>query len=449
MNNTEQNLKKVLGFKEVLSIAMGQTIGSGVMAMTGIAIGMTGRGVVLAYILSSIFVIFMSIPTMMMGSALPTTGGAYRYASRLGHPAAGLFYLIIYLAYNITLALFAISFADYMQSLIPGVPFKLCAAGILTLMYVANLFGMRWASRLQNLMVVVMVVAFAVFIINGVPQVNFDAFAEPGALMPAGFVTLITTAGLLTFATGGANVVASLGGEMKNPGRDIPLGMALGTLAVGIVYAFLSLVAVGVLPVEQVANQNLSVVARQIMSQPLFVFFIVGGAMFAIATTLNSTMGWVTKPIMAACADGWLPKKLAVVNEKYGTPHILLTVFYFIGLIPILLSIDLSTLGTLGSGISLFMALVPMFSSYFLHKKYPDAVAAAPFKLKEKPAKVAITVALILCAIQSVLLFSTLSTNAIIASMVFAVVALIISVVAYKIKKPVFYTGDAKKDFGL
>jgi len=449
MNNSEQNLKKVLGFKEVLSIAMGQTIGSGVMAMTGIAIGMTGRGVVPAYILSSIFVIFMSIPTMLMGSALPTTGGAYRYASRLFHPIAGLFYMMAYLAYNITLALFAISFADYMQSLIPGIPFKLVAAGILTVMYLTNLFGMKWAAKLQNIMVVVMIVAFAVFIINGIPQVDFTQFQTAEQVMPGGFVTLITVAGLLTFATGGANVVSSLGGEMKNPGRDIPLGMALGTLLVGIVYAFMSLIAAGVLPVEQVANQNLSLVAREIMSTPLFLFFIVGGAMFAIATTLNSTMGWVTKPVMAACADGWFPKKLAVVNEKYGTPHILLTIFYVIGLVPILLDIPLDTLGTLGSGISLFMALVPMFSSYFLYKKYPKEAASAPFRMKPGLARVATTVALILCAIQSVLLFTTLTTQGIILAMCYAVVALIVSIVAYKIKKPVLYTGDAKKDFGL
>jgi len=449
MNNSEQNLKKVLGFKEVLSIAMGQTIGSGVMAMTGIAIGMTGRGVVPAYILSSIFVIFMSIPTMLMGSALPTTGGAYRYSSRLWHPAAGLFYMMAYLAYNITLALFAISFADYMQSLIPNVPFKLVAAGILTIMYLTNIFGMKWAAKLQNIMVVVMVIAFAVFIINGMPQVDFTQFATAEQVMPGGFVTLITVAGLLTFATGGANVVSSLGGEMKNPGRDIPLGMALGTLLVGIVYAFMSLIAAGVLPVEQVANQNLSLVAREIMSTPLFLFFIVGGAMFAIATTLNSTMGWVTKPVMAACADGWFPKKLAVVNEKYGTPHILLTIFYVIGLVPILLDIPLDTLGTLGSGISLFMALVPMFSSYFLYKKYPKEAAAAPFRMKPGLAKVATTVALILCAIQSVLLFTTLTTQGIILAMCYAAVALVISIVAYKIKKPVLYTGDAKQDFGL
>ena len=447
--SSEQNLKKVLGFKEVLSIAMGQTIGSGVMAMTGIAIGMTGRGVVLAYILSSVFVVFMSIPTMMMGSALPTTGGAYRYASRLGHPVAGLVYMLIYLAYNITLALFALSFADYMQSLIPGVPFKLCAAGILTLMYVTNLFGMQWAAKLQNLMVVVMIIAFAVFIGNGMPQVDFSAFSSMEQLAPNGFVTLITTAGLLTFATGGANVVASLGSEMKNPGRDIPLGMAVGTLAVGVIYAFMALIASGVLPVEQVANQNLSVVAREILSKPLFVFFIVGGAMFAIATTLNSTMNWVTKPVMAACADGWFPKGLAAVNEKFGTPHILLTIFYFVGLIPILLDIPLGMLGTLGSGISLFMALIPMTSSYWLHKKYPEAATKAPFRLKPGTAKVTTTVALILCAIQSVLLFSTLSTAGIIAAMLYAAAALVISIVAYKIKKPVLYTGDVKEDFGI
>jgi len=190
-------------------------------------------------------------------------------------------------------------------------------------------------------------------------------------------------------------------------------------------------------------------VAREIMSTPLFLFFIVGGAMFAIATTLNSTMGWVTKPVMAACADGWFPKKLAVVNEKYGTPHILLTIFYVIGLVPILLDIPLDTLGTLGSGISLFMALVPMFSSYFLYKKYPKEAASAPFRMKPGLARVATTVALILCAIQSVLLFTTLTTQGIILAMCYAVVALIVSIVAYKIKKPVLYTGDAKKDFGL
>jgi len=444
---SEEKLKRDLGFKDVLGIAIGQTIGSGVMAMTGIAIGMTGRGVVLAYVLSSIFVVFMSFPTMMNGSALPSTGGSYRYASRLLHPAAGLFYLLIYIAYNITLSLFAISFADYMQSILPGIPFKLTAICLLVVLYIFNLFGIKWMARVQNLMVVVMGISFAVFIIYGIPQVDFASFTGPN-IMPNGFVTLITTAGLLTFATGGANVVTNLGGEMKNPGRDIPVAMVLGTLLVGILYAFLALVASGVLPIEQVAYQNLSNVASTILPKPLFIFFIVGGAMFAIATTLNSTLSWVTKPLLAACKDGWLPARLGTVHKKYGTPYYLLTIFLVIGLIPVILDIPLSSIATIGSGISLFMALIPMFATYFLHKKYPEAVAKAPFRLKPGIAKVSITVALILCFIQSVLLFSTLGMKAMIASMIYAVVALVFSIVVTRIKKPNFYTGDAEKDFG-
>lgn len=120
-----------------------------------------------------------------------------------------------------------------------------------------------------------------------------------------------------------------------------------------------------------------------------------------------------------------------------------------IGLIPILLDISLASLSTLGSGISLFMAMVPMCSCFFLYKKYPDAVANAPFKLKPGLAKVATAFALILCAIQSLLLFSTLSATGIMISMGYAAAALVVSVIVYRIKKPVLYTGDAKKDFGM
>lgn len=442
----EESLKRDLVFRDVLSIAMGQTIGSGIMAMTGIAIGMTGRGVVIAYILSSIFVVIMSLPTMLTASALPTTGGSYRYASRLLHPAASLFYLLLYFAYNITLALFAISFADYMQSLVPGIPFKLVAAGLLIVLYVFNLFGIKWMARLQNLMVVVMAITFGMFIVYGMPEVKFADFTVNN-MMPQGFITLITTAGLLTFATGGANVVTNLGGEMKNPARDIPLAMALGTILVGILYAFIALIAAGVLPVEQVAYQNLTQVARTILPRPLFIFFIVGGAMFAIATTLNSTLSWVTKPLLAACRDGLLPRKLGKVHEKYGTPYYLLTLFLLVGLIPIILEVPLSSIAVIGSGTSLFMALIPMFSTYFLHKKYPEAVAKAPFKLGKGFTKIIVTIALILCVIQSLLLFSTLSTKGILAAMTYALIAFILSIIITKKKKLNFYTGDAKKDF--
>lgn len=77
MVNEEANLKKVLGLKDAIGIAIGQIIGAGIMSITGIAIGLTGTGVPLAFLLSSIFMLIITIPLAVLGSVLPTTGGMY------------------------------------------------------------------------------------------------------------------------------------------------------------------------------------------------------------------------------------------------------------------------------------------------------------------------------------------------------------------------------------
>lgn len=444
--NKEVSLKKSIGFKEALSIAIGQSIGAGIMAMTGSAIGLTGNGVVLSFIFAAAFVIIIFMPTAVMGSTLPATGGAYMYCSRLIAPRWGLFYVLIFMSYNVTLSLYALSFADYMQSLIPNIPFKLVAASLLTFFYVLNLVGIKQAAFVQNIMVVVLVSAFALFIGYGMPQVNFDAFVADN-IIPNGIVGLLTASALMTFAVGGSNVISNLGGEMKNPGRDIPLCMILGTSIVGILYAFLGMVASGVLPWEQVANKNLSIVAKAILPGSLYTYFIVGGALFAITTTLNSVFGWVTKPLLAASRDGYLPPVLSKIHPKFGTPYILLTIFYLIGLVPVLTGVSLQFVSTYGSGIAIFMTIVPITASIFLHKRYPEACEKAFFVLKPKTMNIVAVMALFLAIVQVYLLFKQLPVKAIVGAMIYALLAFGLSVYLEKHKGKVLYTGDADKDF--
>lgn len=439
-------LKKDIGFKEALSIAIGQSIGTGVMAMTGQAIGFTGNGVVFSFIIAAFLVILLFLPTAIMGSTLPATGGAYMYGSRLLAPRWGILYVLIFLSYNITLSLYAISFADYMQSLVPGIPFKLVGGGLLTLFYILNLVGVKSAAMVQKIMVIVLLSAFVLFIGYGMPQVNFAAFTSDN-VVPNGMVGLMTASALMTFAVGGSNVIANLGGEMKNPGRDIPLCMILGTGVVGVFYAFLGMVASGVLPWTQVANKNLSEVARTILPGPLYTYFIIGGALFAIATTLNSVFGWVTKPLLAAAADGYLPSVLSRVNKRFGTPHVLLTMFYLIGIVPVITGISLQTVSTYGSGISIFMTIIPIAASTQLHKKYPEACKNAFFILKPKTMNAVAILALALAAVQTCLLFQTLPVAAIIGAVVYGLAALALSIYMEKRSGRVLYSGDAKKDF--
>ena len=75
-------------------------------------------------------------------------------------------------------------------------------------------------------------------------------------------------------------------------------------LCVAVIYGIVAVVAAGVLPVEQVAGENLSIVAKEILSGPVYVFFMFCGAGFALISTLNSQFAWAPKPIMQACDDG-------------------------------------------------------------------------------------------------------------------------------------------------
>ena len=88
-NNERQESKLIrnLGFWDLMGLAVGQIIGAGIMSSTGVAIGMTGTGVVLAYLVyalsQSILSIISIFPIAILGGAVPTTGGPYRYCSRI------------------------------------------------------------------------------------------------------------------------------------------------------------------------------------------------------------------------------------------------------------------------------------------------------------------------------------------------------------------------------
>ena len=104
----------------------------------------------------------------------------------------------------------------------------------------------------------------------------------------------------MSYTCDGAQGITSLSAEAKNPTKDIPRVMLLSTVGIAVFYGLLGVVAAGVLPVEQVANQPLTVVAGTILSKPLYYLFVIGGAWMALITTLNSSIASCTKPLMQA-----------------------------------------------------------------------------------------------------------------------------------------------------
>lgn len=430
-NVSTKNLRKSLGRKELFSVAIGQIIGAGIMALTGVAIAMTGRSANLSFMLAAVAVIGLTIPMIFITSSVRLRGGQYTQAAVFVNEKFAGMYMIIYIVSNISIAMYAISFADYFFALVPSIPPRSISIIVLTLVFIINFFGVKGAAKLQTVMVVVLAAALAAFTGFGVSKIQPGYFQNPG-FMTAGIKGLLTAMALLTFATGGATVILNLSAEAKNPKKDIPFVLIVSTLAVAGVYALMSTVAAGVLPVGQVAGKPLTLVAETILPTWLYIFFIVGGAMFALITTLNATVSWVTKPIMQACVDNWFPQSLAKLHPKYNTPYKLLIIFYIVGLIPIITGLDIEYIANFALLLMYINGLIIGVGCFRLPKLFPKQWENSPFHMSRFWFYLLNIISLMVVALQVVLMADNLDTIGLIGNVGVMIFAVIFGVVRSK-----------------
>jgi APA family basic amino acid/polyamine antiporter len=373
-------LKRVLGLPEVVAIEIGQTVGAGVFAMTGIAIGICGAALPLAYVLAVIPVALFMLPVAVLGAAVPTVGGNYAYPSRLFSKPAAFMGLWIYAigAFFGFFPLYAMTMVDYLAHFFPGINVPIASAVVLTFFYVVNLFGVRLAAQMQGLMVLVMIGALIMYTTIGIGHidpVNVTLIAPEGAL------PVVSAAALLTFPYLGANAVIELGGEIKKPHRTIPISFLISIPLVAILYISMSFVAVGVTGSEACAGKNLIESAKAFLSPVTLNFFIVGGALLAIGTTLNATFMWGTKSLMIVGRDGLLPSALTRVNARFGTPINMLTVIWALSVIAVLSGVPVKSFAIYASIGGLVIFIPVLIASVMLKKKMPEAWAKSRFKV--------------------------------------------------------------------
>ena len=381
--SSTKDLARTLGKKELMGIAIGQIIGAGIMSMMGVAIAMTGRSANLAFMLSAMFTMCTFFPSIFITSCIRMRGGMYtQFAIFAGDKWAG-YYSVVYFITNMSLAMYALSFAQYALALIPtGGSQKVIALVVGTLFFILNYFGVDLMAKIQNLLVVVLLLSLTIFAVFGLPQVdliNYFSNAD-GMFMTEGVSGFLTATAYLGFATGGATVILGVSAECKNPTKDIPFVIITATIGVAVLYGLVATTAAGILPVPEVANQPLTLVAAEILPKPLYIFFIVGGAMFALATTLNSQIMSCTKPVMQSCEDGWFPQSLAALS-KYKTPWKILIIYYIILVVPIVLELEIAQISSIVQILGYLNNLVLTITAMKLPKLFPEAWEKSQFKV--------------------------------------------------------------------
>ena len=390
----EVEIKRTLGRMDLMSIAVGQIIGAGVMVMSIAALGMTGRSVNIAFMVAAVFTVFSFFPTIFVSSVVRLKGGVYTQNILFVSETYAGFTQYIGLLGAVSLGMFAIGLTSYIGMLIPFVgqnqlPFSIF---FLTIFFILNYFGTQWMARVQKFMFYFLVSALIIFTIFGLPKVQWagyfgnELFNHP--LLDNGVVGLFEAAAYLTFATGGATVIVSFSAEAVDPKKDIPFVTISATLAIAFLYGLMATVIGGVLPPEEVlAAGNLAPIAKIILPTPLYYFFIIGGACFALGTTLNSTIASAFRPFATAAADGWFPMWLGRLN-KFGVPTGYLIVRYAINAIVLAFGLNVSELGKWTLIIGNVTGFVTALSVLKLPKIFPEEWAKSPFHVSNGMMKV-------------------------------------------------------------
>jgi len=353
-DNSSSELKRELGLLDSTLLVIGIIIGSGIFLTTGImAEALPSPGLLMmAWAAGGLLTLAGALTFAELGAALPEAGGQYVYLREAyGTFPAFLFAWITLLVYQPgSIAAVAVGFAAYLGYFapalgtenvlltvaLPGRAFALSAgqvvaAAIIFLLTAANVAGLRWGTRIQNVFTFLKVAAIAGFVLfgfwadpgSGSNEPVASALDEPTTLLGGFGVALIAA----LFAFDGWSNLNFSAGEIKDPGRTLPRALILGTAAVTLIYLLMNAVYLHALGIPEM--QGVTRVAEKAAT----VLFGEGASGMIAGVVLVSTFGGTNGTILtgarvyyAIAKDGLFFRPVARVHPRYRTPHVSLWV---------------------------------------------------------------------------------------------------------------------------
>ena len=405
--------KKKLGVAEMAAYGIGNCIGSGIFVSMGVGIGYTGKSIPLALIIANIVVFFAYFYKSLMAGMFTIPGGRYSQTALIQPPILVGFSAISLIFSGLAFAMYGLSVVDYAATVFPQIePYRnLIAVAIITLFFATTLLGGKFMGKFNMIMVVVLVISLIVYIAVGLPEVNLEAVRPTSdGYFKGGFMGLFMAIAVMSFACQGSTMPIDMTSDAKNPKKTLPKAIIVSSLVVLIVYTLIGIVSVGVVPVENVADKNLGVVAKEIFPYPVFVVFIIGGACFAIATSLYSTIAGIRYPLMAAVNDGWLPAFLGKKTKK-DYPYVIMLLLYIIAIVSIFVDFGLQELISIMMIPTMILNTINNILVLRPIKNYPHAWKTSFFRMPKWALYIAVAVSTLCSLFITACLFTTLSVR--------------------------------------
>lgn len=384
----KKSLQKALGPFDLTMLGVGAVIGTGIFVLTGIvAAQAAGPAIILSFIFSGIACALTALCYAEFASMIPASGSAYTYSyATFGELFAWVLGWDLILEYGLACSVVASGWSAYFQDLVRGfgihLPQALSGAynpakgSYIDLMAVVIVFflsavlltGVKESSKINNVMVCIKIGVILLFLAVGIFYVKPENWTP---FMPYGFSGIIKGAATAFLAYIGFDAVSSAAEEVRNPQRDMPIGI-ISSLAICIVlYVAVSAVLTGMIPYAKLNVGDPVAFALRVVHQNWVAGFVSLGAILGITTVLFVMMYGQTRLFFAISRDGLLPKSISKLTEKTKTPtrSIILTwlmATVFSAVVPLNQLAELTNIGTL------FAFIVVSISVIVLRKTRPD-----------------------------------------------------------------------------
>ncbi|MHA2504021.1 MAG: amino acid permease [Candidatus Kariarchaeaceae archaeon] len=335
----ESELAKELGLVNSISVAVGAMIGGGIFTVLGFLAGFAGPGAVFSFGIGGAIAFFTTFSYVRLAARYPSSGGEFIFLRKtFPNPLIGNGVgVLLWLGYSVTIALYAFTFGIYTTEALAGwtgnhdlfevsgqpellsIQRLLSAVVVFVFMYI-NLRGVEETGLIQNIIVAFKVGVLLFFAIVGLFFVDYDRFTAEN-IAPNGVANIFIGAAVIFVAYEGFQVIVNTAEEMKNPGRDIPLGMLISIIVVSLTYMGVAFAAIGM--ADDPSNLSEAALIELVTPWGWFaVLLITLGAVASTSSAINATLLGSSRLAYTMAQWKGFPDSLAKISEKNKVPWI-------------------------------------------------------------------------------------------------------------------------------
>ena len=401
-----QELKREVGTWGSFSMGYAD-VGADIYVVLGVIVLFAGLASPFAFGIAAIVYVCTGLCYAELSTKYPVAGGGQFYSMKAFGKIHGFVAgWGLMLGYTVDIALFSLATVGYLgvmaKSFLSGFPvtqppfYGLIAIALILMLMILNLVGIKYSSKLNELIVAVDLVTVSLFLTFGLPSIvasgalqswlgNLGHVFESGSFGgTANYSTFIYALSLATASYIGIESISQAAEETKRPGKVIPKATKAAILAVVVVAISLSLLSVTLAPFQDVANNSTSPAVTLAGHLPLIggIFAIWVGLMGTLVCYISTNTGviGVSRVTFSMSRLGLMPKSFSRVSAKFRTPYATIIIFSVIACLLLVAGVGLANYQLLP-----LIASVYNFGALIAYMYVNAAAVVLRFKDPERP----------------------------------------------------------------